>query len=425
MLTFVHASDLHLGAAFEGIRTTSPDAAAALSESTYVALETVVRIAREESAAFVLLAGDLCNRADGNLRAELALRKAARRLHEEGIALFVVYGNHDYLAPGRPDLDWPETTCVFPAFDAEPRTIESGNGAAFVFGLSYSRPDETGDLSPRFPTPPKGVFSIGLLHAACGSVGAHAPYAPCTPSGLASLGYDYWALGHVHRQSILREAAPVIAYSGCAQGLNPNEAGPRGCNVVRVSDDRTVTLEFRETDAVRWHVEEVDIGDMHREQDLVDALETRLAELAARLDGGRSGLVRFRLAGRGDLHAFLGKTGTAQKLSEHLLDLAPELAAPVWTESVQIATRPGLDLDVRAQTEDFLGDLLRIADEAAGDRNRLSEMLEALKRRLSVSHARTLDAVGVGLDKVGSEEVERWLRQAATLGADMLLRAEE
>ena len=90
MFRFVHASDLHLGAAFEGIRGVSPDAADALHRATYSAFDAVIRTAEENAAAFVVLAGDLCNRADGNLRAELALRKAANRLHESGIATFIV-----------------------------------------------------------------------------------------------------------------------------------------------------------------------------------------------------------------------------------------------------------------------------------------------------------------------------------------------
>jgi DNA repair exonuclease SbcCD nuclease subunit len=243
--------------------------------------------------------------------------------------------------------------------------------------------------------------------------------------GLTSRGYDYWALGHVHRSNILRDAAPAIVYPGSPQGLNPNEDGPRGCYVVQVSDDRAVSLDYRETDAVRWHIEEVDIGPMQREQDLLDALDARLDDVAARLGGGRSGLVRFQITGRGPLHSFLGKTGTAQKLHEHLLASAPALPAAVWTESVQITTRPVLDLNERARIEDFLGDFLRIADEAARDPARLSEMLEALKGRVAPSHARTLDAVGAGLDSAGAEDVAAWLRQATMLGADMLLRAEE
>lgn len=426
MFRFVHASDLHLGAAFEGIREASPDAAEVLRGATYAALDTIVQTALDERAAFVLLAGDVCNRADGNLRAELALRTAARKLHDAGISLFVVYGNHDYLAPGRPDLDWPDSAWVFGADAVEPRIVTvDGEKAASVSGISYGRRDQTENLALRFPKPPDGMFSVGLLHAACGSVGEHAAYSPCTVADLSGLGYDYWALGHVHTLTVVREAGPTIVYPGAPQGLNPKEEGPKGCCLVTVADDRRATLDFRETDAVRWKIETIDIGPMEREQDVVDALEERLSALAGDLGAARAGLVRFRLTGRGPLHGFLNRAGQSDRLHEHLLEAVSDLPGPLWTESVQVATRPDLDLDARRQAEDFLGDFLRIADGAASDEEKLADVLAGLRSQVSATHGRALDDAGVGLNGVTLDDVAGWLRQAEALGADMLLRAED
>ncbi len=423
MFRFIHASDLHLGAPFEGIRVESPEIAAALSRSTYEALDAIVRMALAERAAFVLLAGDVCNRADGNLRAHLALRKAGRELRDAGIMLLIVHGNHDYLAPGMPDLDWPDNCIVFGSETTDPAVISAGGSPiASVFGLSYGRRDETENLARRFPKPPDGLFSIGLLHTACGPVSEHAAYAPCTVEDLVGRGYDYWALGHIHRYGILRQSAPTVAYSGNPQGLNPNETGPRGCLLVTVDDRKSATVEFRETDAVRWHVADVDIGGLAREQELLDALEARLDQASR---DGRTSLIRFRLVGRGPLHKLQADSAALAEIREHLRDRCRSMSGPVWTESIHVRTEPDLDLEARRAADDLLGDFLRIADELRGSDERIAELAEMLSQPFTSSTGQALRDVGLTSKWVTPERVREWLTQAEWMGADRLVRAEE
>jgi DNA repair exonuclease SbcCD nuclease subunit len=426
---FIHASDLHLGAPFEGIRVESPEVARTLADSTYEALDAIVRLAIDEGAAFVLLAGDVCNRADGNLRAHLALRKAARNLQEAGIALLIVYGNHDYLAPGRPDLDWPENCTVFGP-ETEAPVILKADGAssgsatdvAAVFGLSYGRRDETENLALRYPKPPDALFSIGLLHTACGPTSEHASYAPCTVQDLNQRGYDYWALGHIHRHAVLQSAGPTIAYSGNPQGLHPNEQGPRGCLLVTVGDRGDVSLEFRETDAVRWHIVEVDIGPLARHQDLLDALE---ASLKAHAREGKTSLVRFRLVGRGPLHSSLREPRMLPDLSDHLREAGMAMPGRVWTESIQVSTAPDLDLAARRESEDLLGDFLRIAEGLRASDDEVAKLVEMLSAPLNGSSGQPLRDIGMSARTLTPERVREWLLQAEWMGADRLIRGEE
>lgn len=425
MFRFLHASDLHLGAAFEGVRLISPDAAEALHQATYRALERIVRLAIERDASFVVLAGDLCNRADGNLRAELALRRAAQSLHEAGIRTFVVYGNHDFLDPGRPDLDWPPSTRVFLAEETEPVVVELKSGpTVVVHGLSYSRREESANLAQRFPEPPGGAFSVAVLHTACGAIEGHARYAPCSLQDLVGRGYDYWALGHVHRHSILRESAPTIVYSGNPQGLNPNETGPRGCCLVSVDGSRNVGVEFCETDAVRWFALEVSIEGLSREQELLDRLDASLAEVSASLSDDRAGIARIRLTGRGPLHRFLRDPARAEHLREVLLEKVAGLPSPLWTESVVDRTRPEVDLGERERAEDFLGQFLRIAGEISADPETLASAWRKVQEAMSASHLAALRRTGLALDSMEIAAVAELLDQARILGADMLLREE-
>lgn len=425
MFKFVHAADLHLGAPFEGIREVCSEAADALRDATYEALNAIVHLALKEEVAFVLLAGDLCNRPDGNLRAELALRRAAQNLSDAGIRLFIVYGNHDYLDPSRPDLDWPPKVHVFPAHHPEPQTVTTKDGTeVFVFGRSYSRRDETENLAVSYPRPPSNVVSIGLLHAACGPPSGHAFYAPCTLDDLVQAGYDYWALGHVHAHTILRRETPTVVYPGNPQGLNPLETGPRGCCLVTVENGRVTSLDFRETANVRWFLETVDIAGMEREQDLITSLHGRLQALASTLQPTQKGLVRFKLVGRGPLHRRVSDSQKLDHLRLELLDHSGLLSVPVWTESVQSATQPDVDLEQRREAQDFLGDFLRLAQEWLEDPDRVAQLSTQTRKAVAPEHARTLKDLGLELTEISQDTWRQWLVEAVWMGTDHLLGAE-
>lgn len=425
MFRFVHASDLHLGAAFGSAMGGFPeDAVKTMRQSPYRAFDRVIDAAIDSEAAFVVLAGDLCNRADGGIKPELALRTGARRLADAGIRTFAVYGNHDYLAPGRPDLDWPDRAHVFPVSEAEPVLVQiDGEDRAYLFGLSYGRADERTNLAARYPVPPAELFSVGILHAACGPVSGHATYAPCTPEDLASRGYDYWALGHVHSEQVLRDFEPMIAYAGNTQSLNPNETGPRGCRIVTVADDGSISAEFRETDVVRRFLVTVDIGPLQREQDLLDTLEQKMKESARDRGSAEACVLRFRLAGRGPLHRFLAQPDHVRDLREHLGEAGTSYTTPVWIEAIKVETRPDIDLDARRGAEDFLGEFLRLANAVASDPEGLANARKMLTDQMKPEHARLLAQLGPGL--VSEDALHRYLQAAEVLGADHLLSADD
>ena len=82
---FVHAADLHLDAPFKGVDASDPRVRDALASSTYRALDRLVEICLEHDALFLVLAGDIYNQAEKQLRAEFAFRAACERLAEAGI----------------------------------------------------------------------------------------------------------------------------------------------------------------------------------------------------------------------------------------------------------------------------------------------------------------------------------------------------
>ncbi len=424
MFRFVHAADLHLGAAFRGIRTGSDEMADRLSMATYRALGRIVKLALDEKAAFVVFSGDLLNAADGNLRAWMELRRASERLADAEIPTFFIRGNHDHLGGRLPPLTWPGACTWFGADEGEPRRLEAGGGTVQVAGRSHSRQAVAENLALGYPRPDPALFSVALHHTNCGSNAEHASYAPCSLPDLRAIGYRYWALGHIHKRAILQEADPLVAYAGCPQGLNPKETGPRGCLLVTVHDDLSAAAEFRETDEVRWHMESLDIAGMAA----VDDLEAAVAGLAERLrpeDADRSAIVRIRLTGRGCLDPVLRRPGAVPALLE-ATRMGSSAAGQVWAESIEVATGPEVDLEAMATGDSFAGDFLRRAAALPNDPAALADLQGALEPLLAhKAFGDAMRASGDAPDALWSDaHLAELLQQAVAMGIDHLAAKE-
>ena len=94
---FIHCADLHLGSAFAGLATADLELAKALSEATFRAFGRIVDLALSEHAAFVVIAGDVFDRAEPSLLTRRKFLEALTRLCVAAIPVFIAAGNHDPL----------------------------------------------------------------------------------------------------------------------------------------------------------------------------------------------------------------------------------------------------------------------------------------------------------------------------------------
>lgn len=369
---FVHVADLHLDSPFRGIASQSPEVAEVLRQSTFVAWRNVIDLCIDEAVDLLLVAGDVYDGADRGVLAQLRFRDGLERLGRAGVRAFVAHGNHDPLSGWTSHIEWPHTVHVFGGGHVEAvPVVRDGETLCHVHGISYETPDERRNLARLFGAGglPLSPFHIGLLHCNVGIDTGHAPYAPCDLGDLRAAGIHYWALGHVHQRAILAES-PHVVYPGTPQGRSIREPGPRGACIVSVGSHGEVEVAFRDLDAVRWAALEVSIDGVST----LDALDTRLGQAvdAARATAGeRSMVLRIRLTGRGPLHAELRRDGTVTGLTARLREAhdAPTAAREgrplVWLDQVDDDTRPDTDLIARAEGDDLLGEVLRVAAEYA------------------------------------------------------------
>ena len=416
LLRFVHAADLHLDSPFTGLKAAAPEnVARALYGATFDAYENLVDICIDERVDALLVAGDIYDGADRSFRAQHRFISGLQRLDNAGIRSFVCHGNHDPLDGWEARLDYPPGCHRFAAqFESVP-VFPDDPSRAVVHGISYPTRDVSDNLARQLGRVEPGPFSIGLLHANVDSNPDHGSYAPCSLTDLVESGVDYWALGHVHTRQVLSDRGPTVVYPGNTQGRHANETGARGAYLVEVDDDRSVNLDFRALDTVRWERLEVHISSHESEQDLMDAVDAGLHQLIDAADG-RPVVVRLTLSGRGELNRFLRQPNTVDDLLSQINGEWSSRTPFAWCERIENLTASPFDRHTRLRSFDFLAEVLRTADRSYQDeqlqatlRNGLQSLYAHRRFRRQLSDAEPTD-----------EELATLIAEAEAIAIDLL-----
>src|SRR5216110_3047173 len=177
-LRFIHAADLHLDSPFRGIANASAGLRERLQSATLGALARVVDHTIESKADFLIIAGDIYDSKDRNLRALVSFRKEMERLAERNIPVYIVHGNHDPLNVWVSGFQLPPNVITFGGrVDTEPY-MRRGREAAEITGVSYTRERITDNLPSSFKPKENAQYSTAILHTNVGHQSGHADYAP-------------------------------------------------------------------------------------------------------------------------------------------------------------------------------------------------------------------------------------------------------
>lgn len=294
---FIHASDLHLDSPFMLRRGRDEELRSILLDASIRALVRLCDLAIEQSVDFLVLAGDVYDGIERGVRAELALRRELLRLEAAGIEVFMAFGNHDPVeSVSNEDISWPDNLKRFPT---QPKTFtieRRGVAYAQVTGVSFGNREERRNLAKLLPDAATDLFSIAVLHSNVGESREHGNYAPSSLSDLVGKGYDYWALGHIHKRTVLSES-PLVVYCGNLQGMHmkPSERGLKGAELVKVSP-AGVTHEFIPLSQVVFDLVKVDISSCQTLSSVVDRCVDLLRQRRDEF-GGVPMVVRLDLCG--------------------------------------------------------------------------------------------------------------------------------
>lgn len=341
MIKFLHAADLHLGAAFSGL---TPELARKRREEQLALLHELFEAANAHGCDAVLLAGDLFDEESAGPDAVDALRHALASVRAP---VFISPGNHDPLCPGSPYLTetWPENVHIFRSDRIS--SVELPEKNLRVYGAGFlSR--YAGALLAGFRAEADGMTNLLVTHG--NTLSKDSPYNPITPEQIASSGLSYLALGHVHQASgLLKSGGTAYAWPGCAMGRGFDECGQKGAYLGEISDTGVVTLTFLPLSGRKYEILRVAAG------------EDALASIEAALPNGtENDIYRIILTGEAD--------------SPDLPALQAALAPRFFALSVRDETYPRKALWAAADDDTLRGLFLRALktqyDAAASDDDR-------------------------------------------------------
>lgn len=366
-MKILHAADLHIDSPLRGLSAYEGAPEEDLRLATRRALENLVRLAIDLPVDAVLLAGDVYDGDWKDYQTGLYFSRQMARLERVGIRVYMVSGNHDAQNRTMRSLRLPANVHVFAT--NRPETVRDEKAGLAVHGQGFAKWDLTDNLAAGYPPRDGGLFNVGLLHTGLeGGHREHRLYAPCTVADLEARDYDYWALGHVHKQQIVRDE-PWIVYPGNVQGRHARETGPKGCIVVTVDGElRVASVEHHDLDTARWERLDVDVTG----RDDLDQVLSLVAQRFQEIPEERLTAVRVALTGATAAHTALWRD-RERILNE--LRAAAGHHPNLWLEKVKVRTSSEDAGDAGAGASGILTDLHRTLTVLGADPDGLTAKL--------------------------------------------------
>ena len=214
-MRFAHISDTHLGFRQYGLHERELD--------VYHAFEDAVRKIIQERPDFVIHSGDLFDFPRPQPRALWVAHRCFSRLHEKGIPVYAVTGNHDALMRrgAMPPHVLFSGIGLRMITEAEPSFVHKGvfiGGSPYTSKYQASRLRETLGLLTKQAA--KLRRSVLVLHQ---GVDMYLPHEYELKSGEIPRGFDYYAMGHIHSRIIQKHGKGKLAYPGSTEFWSLNE----------------------------------------------------------------------------------------------------------------------------------------------------------------------------------------------------------
>jgi DNA repair exonuclease SbcCD nuclease subunit len=421
---FVHAADLHLDTSFSGLSKIDSRIAERFREASLQAFRNLLDLTIDQQAAFLLLAGDLYDGRDRDLRAQRVIRDGIRQLATHGIQVFIVHGNHDPLTP-----EWRQSLAAEPnltIFGTDtPETVEvvrDGTVIATVTGLSFATSAVRDNLAQQFVAPHNMfALSIALLHANVDGNPAHDAYAPCTRRQLFDSGFDYWALGHVHTRATWQEGGRYVAYPGNLQGrsFKPSELGPKGALVVEVVEGVVAEPRFVSCDVVRLVEHDVSASSVQDALGLDDVIIPAIEDLIA-VNDHKPVALRLRLL---DVPQQLASTTSIETVRNQINELLSDRDPWCWIDRIRVESLAQDERDLSAFGQQTVAQLGRTISDPDVRRTAIRTVTDDIGE----THRRIiLDAVGaLSMTQAEADAVKNWDDLCALVITDRASTAEQ
>ncbi|MFA7668836.1 MAG: DNA repair exonuclease [Burkholderiaceae bacterium] len=374
-MRFIHAADIHLDSPLRGLASSEDMPIDTLRGASRAAFTRLVEEALALEVDFMVIAGDLYDGDWKDHNTGIYFARQMGRLHQAGIPVYVLHGNHDAESVMTRRLLLPGNVQVFRA--NKPSTFLLEEHKVALHGRSFPQAAVTENLATEYPDPLAGYFNIGVLHTALEGNAEHATYAPCSLEQLQARGYQYWALGHVHEFRIFPGPVPVV-FPGNLQGRHIREQGPKGAVLVHCRDGAVESIERLDVDVLRWHGLTINVSACLTRSEVLSKIRHELEQVLQVQAAEKPCVLRLHVEGETPLHGELVDM-QVQLRADVLAILAAMAGERLWLEKLRISTRPPQrPQDSRVDAED----LAALLAEAADDPDFQAEVRDGLRQLL-------------------------------------------
>lgn len=274
--SFIHTADIHLGRPFSDLPEID-GISQVCDNACKEAFNNIINLAIERNVDFVLFAGDNFDSDEQDLSTKLLFIKGLKKLADNGIASYVICGNHDPAQLYRQNAGYfkfedkyKDLIHITGVTEEELQKDYEIDGVT-IHTLSFET-DTAGNPTESLTEKTDKNFNIGLIH--CDVDKTDSKYAPCAKEDLRKLGYDYYALGHIHIPTELEDG---MVYAGSHQSRTKKEVGAHGCYYVEIEDNKIAKTEFVPTDCVRFNSVSLDCSEYDTAEEVFENIKT-LAE---------------------------------------------------------------------------------------------------------------------------------------------------
>jgi DNA repair protein SbcD/Mre11 len=434
-LRFIHAADVHLGSILHVSKKVNKNLSHIFNNAVFNCFERLCDVAIEKQVDFVLISGDIYDREARSVKANGFFIEQCRRLNDHMIKVYAIGGNHDPIKKDSELFTLPPNVHVFSSETVEivEHRDEQGELLARIIGQSYKENWDSRKMFKKYNAPNNDILNIALLHT---QLDGSNNYVPCTVADLKAVeNIHYWALGHIHKYSLINKAEPAIVYPGIAQGTDFGEDGIGGAVLVETEDNKIKEISFMPLSQLVWRKIYIQLDKlMEQEQKNISDLENILMTKAEELlsfsedlnDNFKGYIIKWVVSGRSELYKLLKDKD--EELYDYLIEtLNSRLLNKnifLFTDSIEFNLgRPIEDLDILKSENSALKS---VTDFSAHSLQQ-EEIKKQLIRRLGSLWEVTEDLEDINFKKLqlDDEMLLSIIQQAEQLAVDAILQRGE
>ena len=268
-MKFVHIADMHFDAPFSELSDIENLGKLRRMEQRR-AFNKIIQYIKDNQVEYLFISGDLY---EEQYIKEETIKYINDKFKEiENTKIFISPGNHDpHIAKSYyATYNWSKNVYIFKS-KLEKINLSDIEIYGYGFGDYYCEDSGINQLE----IIDKNKVNILITHGDInGNSSGEKQYNPLNEKNLREKGFDYVALGHIHKDNILKEKnnEKKIIYPGSTISMGFDETGKHGMVVGKINNKK-IEIEFIPVDEFEFKELEIDCTELYTIEELIEKID--------------------------------------------------------------------------------------------------------------------------------------------------------